>query len=334
MVTKGWLVYLACCVGLFFGATAIVKYAFADDDAEDGATKSRGLRESVVAELSDIASALGSLNQSYAIAPVIGSNAATGGSFYIDINDDEVYRENRRTAKVAAAQPAAKQPATGFEQLDDADAPALDDADDDQSTDDDAAESDAAQNDANSGESSDDAGGGQRPHGHHHKKKGVVHLPPPVIVGGCNNLAWLYGESPKCTCVVMPVLPPCPTPKCCPTHRPCHLHPHPHPHPHVPTPACPSCGVKHPPHGHPQPAPHPHPVPHSKPHPHADPAPHPDIQHAVPEGAQPTLAPPQGLNGGGDDANLQRRIDALESQLHALGRQLADQAEEVPVLQQ
>jgi len=45
------------------------------------------VRSALESELGDIAGAIGSLNQSYAIAPVIGPGAATGGSVFIDRTD-------------------------------------------------------------------------------------------------------------------------------------------------------------------------------------------------------------------------------------------------------
>lgn len=56
------------------------------------------LRSTVGSELNDLAQAIGSLNQSYVIAPSVGPGAATGGSGFIDYED---VAEESRVARPA-----------------------------------------------------------------------------------------------------------------------------------------------------------------------------------------------------------------------------------------
>lgn len=45
------------------------------------------LRDSVVAELADLAAAIGSVNQSYSFAGLSGHSSSTAGSFFVDATD-------------------------------------------------------------------------------------------------------------------------------------------------------------------------------------------------------------------------------------------------------
>ena len=62
--------------------------------AQDNRDPNQVVRDDVNSELVDVGRAIGRMNQSYVIAPVIGHNAATGGSYYIDTIDDPNAREN------------------------------------------------------------------------------------------------------------------------------------------------------------------------------------------------------------------------------------------------
>jgi hypothetical protein len=46
------------------------------------------VRNAVVQELADVASAIGKVNQSYSFSAVTGHNSSTAGSQYIDLNDE------------------------------------------------------------------------------------------------------------------------------------------------------------------------------------------------------------------------------------------------------
>lgn len=64
---------------------------------EEGHREDRldGIREELDDELEDIAGAIGSLNQSYSIPPVVGRSSFTGGSRFVDLDDEPEEERDR-----------------------------------------------------------------------------------------------------------------------------------------------------------------------------------------------------------------------------------------------
>ena len=56
------------------------------------------VRNAVVQELADVASAIGKVNQSYSFSAVTGHNSSTAGSQYVDVNDQCELATNSGTA--------------------------------------------------------------------------------------------------------------------------------------------------------------------------------------------------------------------------------------------
>lgn len=95
---------------VLIGTAILLGSAFsgANARAADDAPPDERFRRNLVMELGDVGRALGRLNQSYVIPPIISSSAATGGSFFIDTVDEGESSEGDTAAGGKAAKSGGK----------------------------------------------------------------------------------------------------------------------------------------------------------------------------------------------------------------------------------